>query len=270
MRLGFFHQLYHAPKSCVGANARNLHAQCADARNGCGIHVRAGGCLNRQGFAGDGSLVDSRLPGEHQPVHWNLVTGPDDYRFANLQRANGNFLLHAIAFHPGGLRRERAKFFYRPARTFRGKCLGVGAHAHEENNHSGGCPLANRQRGQHAHGHQRMRDNLAPNAGAHHLAEDGPATYNHNCKPGPKRHEPGQLANEAKPFANHNDEQRHPKRKTQLRADAARKIVEQRRLCCGWHRHARRHTIARALNGCMQCVHFHARGIQPDDRFFRG
>ena len=75
--------------------------------------------VNRQRFAGDGRLVERRLPTEHVAVNRRLVAGAHDNRFAGSYIGRRHDDFRAVAFDARRLWRERGEVFERPPGSVR-------------------------------------------------------------------------------------------------------------------------------------------------------
>ena len=143
------------PERGVGAGAADLDLQHAGQVLRAGENLVARLFVHRQGFAGDGGLIEGALAADDDAVRRDVVAGTDADHVADGQFAGGDFLLAAVRFDAAGLGgREFDERFDGGARAFGGAGLDDFAGEHEKGDDAGDLVIAGRERRQHGDGDQ--------------------------------------------------------------------------------------------------------------------
>ena len=260
---GLLDLLDHTAVGGVGAGVRDPDAQVAEPGEGRRVDPAARPGLDRQRFAGDGRLVHGGLPIEHLAVGRDLLAGADNDDVAGAELVDRQLDLCPVTVHARGARGERGqRLEAAPGAVGREPFDGI-TDAHEEDHHQRRHPLPDCDRREHADRHQGVRDDLAVQGRADHVAEDGVAGDQHQRQPDRPGHELGDALEDAQPFTHDRDEQHNAKQRRQQQAKlprqgAARGLDGCRVRCCD--------AVSRPFHRVPDRVLAHLCGIEPDGR----
>ena len=154
--LGFFgsqNEFAHAAQRRVFTGAADLDFQNTREILRAGKNLVAGLFVHRQGFAGDGGLVERTLAADNDPVRRHVVAGTDANHVADGEFAGGYFLLAAVLFDPARLGgRKFDERFDGGARSLGGAGFDDFAGQHEKRDDPGDLVIAGRERREHGNG----------------------------------------------------------------------------------------------------------------------
>ncbi len=261
------HQPDHATKGGVGADALGADAQAAQAGDGGGEDAAARLRLHRQRLSGDGRLIHRGVAFDDDAIHRNLLAGTHDDNFAGPHRLHRNLLLDAVAHDARLFGRQRRQIAQRSAGAFCSESLDIVADAHEKDHHRRRRPFADRQRREHAQGHQRVRGDLSPARRTCNIGEDRPSAQHDQRCADCERHARRDLLKQSQPLADHHHEEHGAEHQRQHRPHLARIpcVRFRRRLL-----RRLRHGVARFRHRRAQLLDRRHRRVHLQDRLFGG
>ncbi len=230
VRLGLLDHPHNATEGRVRTDVDRADAQAAQAGEGGREDPRARPGLGRHRLPGDRRLVHRGMASDHLAVNGNLLAGADDDRLADAHLGERHLDLPAGARDASRLGRHRREALDGAAGPVGREALGEVADAHEEDNDHRRGPLAQYERGQHAHGHQRVRGDAPAQGSAEDAPEHRVAAEQHEteaCRPG---HPLRVRLEEPQPLAQDHDEEHGAEDDGEERQDARREATER----TGW------------------------------------